>query len=156
MQRMPGADELLARADFEKAAFRASSGRCVRCQSKAVDAHHIFERKLFPDGGYRPRNAAALCSECHLLAETCQLSVPEIERLALAPLGWSLLAPPHALALGIDPRRLDKWGNLLRSDGSIAPGPLFDDEGCRKALSLGGRIALVYEAGDFPWASSSR
>lgn len=147
--------ELLSREDFQRLCFQRSKGLCVLCSGTAVDAHHIFDRKLFPDGGYRLNNAAALCSACHWRAETCAEAVPAI--LAASAISEPLI-PPHAAALGLasaaDCSRLDKWGNMIRADGSVAPGPLFHDDGCRKALADGGRLALCYEAGDFPWSEA--
>lgn len=146
---------LLSREDFQRLCFERSKGLCVLCSAAAVDAHHIFDRKLFLDGGYRLNNAAALCSACHWRAETCAETVPAI--LAASAISEPLI-PQHAAALGLassaDCSRLDKWGNMIRADGSIAPGPLFHDDGCRKALADGGRLALCYEAGDFPSSST--
>ncbi len=34
-----------------------------------LDAHHITDRKLMPNGGYVKENAISLCSECHRKAE---------------------------------------------------------------------------------------
>lgn len=146
----PCAWPLLTRENFERLCFERSNLRCVLCGGQAVDAHHIFERKLFPDGGYRLNNAAALCSPCHWRAEI-GLDTP---CAILAACGLDdPLPPPHAAAAGLSPSailsHMDKWGNLTRSDGSIAPGPLFQDDGCRKALAAGGRLGLCYEAGDF-------
>jgi len=40
------------REDFNKAVFERDDSRCVLCDKEAVDVHHVFERKLFEDGGY--------------------------------------------------------------------------------------------------------
>lgn len=143
--------ELLPREDFQRLCFERSKGLCVLCSATAVDAHHIFDRKLFLDGGYRLNNAAALCAACHWRAETCAENVPAI--LAACAISAPLI-PPHAAALGMatagDCSRLDKWGNIIRADGSIAPGPLFHDDGCRKALAEGGLLPLFYDVESSP------
>jgi hypothetical protein len=34
-----------------------------------LDAHHITDRNLLPNGGYVKENGISLCQECHLKAE---------------------------------------------------------------------------------------
>lgn len=34
-----------------------------------LDAHHITDRNLMPNGGYVPENGISLCDECHVKAE---------------------------------------------------------------------------------------
>ena len=36
------------------------------CKKPAVDAHHLLERRLWPDGGYHLDNGVSLCAEHHL------------------------------------------------------------------------------------------
>ena len=43
---------LITRDDFRQSVFERDSHRCVICGEPAKDAHHILERRLFPDGGY--------------------------------------------------------------------------------------------------------
>ena len=43
---------LLTRDEFRAAVLRRDGGRCLLCGGQADDAHHILERRLFPDGGY--------------------------------------------------------------------------------------------------------
>lgn len=47
----------------------------------AVDAHHLLERKLFPNKGYYLDNGASLCGDCHLQAERTDLSVEQLRSL---------------------------------------------------------------------------
>ena len=46
-------------------------GRCVLCDAVAVDAHHVLDRKLYPDGGYYLGNGAAVCSTRGLRHRYC-------------------------------------------------------------------------------------
>jgi hypothetical protein len=124
-------DALLSREDFKIQVLARSRGKCVFCGAPAVDAHHILDRKLFVDGGYRLSNGAAVCAEHHWRCETTELSVEAV----IAACG---LSAPY-LPEGFDPaRRYDKWGNeILQGDWRLA-GPLFNDDGARKALAKGG------------------
>jgi hypothetical protein len=148
MARAPTLDALLTRDDFSRLALMRFAGRCCACKTApATEAHHIFDRKLFSDGGYRLRNAAPVCADCHWKAEICAISACDMARMAGV---WPPLAPPCAHGFGLDTpdalEALDKWGNMSRPDGSIAPGPLFHDDGCRKALASGGLLGLCYNA----------
>lgn len=64
-------DPLLTREEFKKQVFARTDGKCCipGCSCKAVDAHHIMDRKLWSDGGYYLSNGAALCEKHHLDAE---------------------------------------------------------------------------------------
>lgn len=71
-----------ARSEFKGAVFARDHQRCVACGCPAVDAHHIMQRKLFPDGGYLLDNGVSLCSGCHVLAESSQISCADLRVLA--------------------------------------------------------------------------
>jgi len=73
---------LMTRDDFRQSVFERDSHRCVICGEPSKDAHHILERRLFPDGGYYIDNGASLCEKRHLLAESTQLSCDEIRQAA--------------------------------------------------------------------------
>ena len=133
-------ETLLSREQFVAKVFARSNGRCAFCAKKAVNAHHILERKLFEDGGYYLANGIAVCEAHHWACETTRITVKEAlfaigQPKALLPKGWDPLAD------------YDKWGNKLRSDGLREAGPLFDDTGCRKALAAGGFLGLFVPAG---------
>lgn len=131
---------LLERSAFNTACFARDAGLCVNCGQPAVDAHHILDRKLFADGGYYLSNAASVCGPCHLKAEQTLITVEDLR----AACGIERPALPD----GFDPeRRYDKWGNEIHKDGSRTPGPLFQDDGARKALAATG---LLY-SGIFPY-----
>ncbi len=118
---------LLDRKTFTQAVFARDKNRCVLCGAPAVDAHHILDRKLFPDGGYYLSNGASLCAPCHMRAEKTDASVEEI-RVACG------ITDP-ALPSGFSAEAIyDKWGNEISTDGTRSRGPLFEDDGARKAL----------------------
>lgn len=121
---------LLSREEFKRVVLARAGGRCVFCPAPATAAHHILERKLFPDGGYYAGNGAAVCDDHHWQCETTELSV-EAVRQAAGIVAWVL--PP-----GFDPaRRYDKWGNEVLRDGTRVAGPLVDDVGMKRALHQG-------------------
>lgn len=132
--------KLLSREAFERDVFARHRGRCVFCTAAAVDAHHIFERKLFADHGYYAENGAPVCERHHWDCETTRLSVEEV--LAACGLESRWLPP------GFPPdATYDKWGNRIRRDGLREAGPLFTDTGCRRALQAGGFLGLFVPAG---------
>ena len=129
-------DPLLTREAFNAKVFARSAGKCVRCGAPAVDAHHVLERKLFPDGGYYLSNGAAVCGPCHLDCEYTTLSVERVRELAGIQ---SPVLPP-----GIFPGdTVDKWGNRLWPSGLRSEGPLAQDTGMRRALAAGGFLGLL-------------
>lgn len=118
---------LLTRDAFREGVFARDKHTCVVCRQPGVDAHHIIERRLWPDGGYYLDNGATLCAVCHLKAESTELSCETIrasagiERVAL---------PPHLYP----DTRYDKWGNVIMENGQRLRGDLFDDESVQKVL----------------------
>lgn len=100
------------------------------CGDSAQDAHHIIERRLWPDGGYVLDNLASVCGPCHLLCERTSVSVEAVREAAGIT---KIVLPPHMYA----DVRYDKWGNVLLDDGSRSPGELFWDESVQKALREG-------------------
>jgi hypothetical protein len=130
---------LLSREAFEVAVFKRDKGRCVFCGQAAVDAHHILERKLFADGGYRLNNGASVCEAHHWDCETTRIPVEEVRRACgiVDPQAW--IWPDGFERVG----RLDKWGNrFLEGEMHLYRiwGPLKDDVGARRALTKGGFI----------------
>lgn len=112
-----------ARDDFREAVFLRDNHVCVICGVRAVDAHHIIERRLFSDGGYVLDNGASLCATHHLAAESTELSCEEIREAAG-------ILPPDLYA----DTRYDKWGNPFRDDGVRFKGPLYFDLSVRKII----------------------
>lgn len=118
---------LLERKEFKKEVFSRDNHKCVICDKKAQDAHHIIERRLWPDGGYYLDNGAALCGECHLGAEQTWISV---EDLRIAANITKKAVPPHLYP----DHRYDKWGNHILPDGTRTKGELFFDESVQKII----------------------
>lgn len=98
--------ELLSREAFRVAVFARDGGKCVFCRKPAVDAHHLYERKLWPDGGYYVEQGVALCEEHHWHAEATNISPTLLAKFAH-------IAPPP-MPPSLDPeKRYDKWGNEI-------------------------------------------
>ena len=127
----PGGKRLFDRAGFAAAVFARDRHRCVACGAPAEDAHHILDRKLFPDGGYYLDNGASVCGPCRVLAEKTLLGVEALREAC----GITDPALPPGFAAD---RRYDKWGNEMLPDGRRVPGPLIADDGARKILALAG------------------
>jgi hypothetical protein len=68
-------EKKLTRDKFRNAVFERDSNRCRVCgwslQTAEVhlDAHHITDRNLMPNGGYVKENGITLCPAHHELAE---------------------------------------------------------------------------------------
>lgn len=96
----------LSRQAFGEQVLHRAKGTCVFCPAPAVDAHHIMDRKLFPDGGYYLENGAAVCAQHHLDCEENRISVEQVRAAAGS---FVRVLPP-----GFDPGlRYDKWGRRL-------------------------------------------
>lgn len=122
--------KLLTRDEFREAVFARDSHRCVWCDAPAVDAHHIVERRLWPDSGYYLDNGASVCGPCHLRAESTEISCDELrERCGIQ----RVVLPPHLYADAEQP--YDKWGNPILPNGQRLRGELFDDESVQKILA---------------------
>lgn len=131
LRKLPPDDALLTREEFKTFVLLRAGGVCVFCPAPAKDAHHILERKLYPEtGGYFLGNGAAVCDRHHWLCETTELSVDEVRRAA------GVVAPvlPPGFEVG---RAYDKWGNQVNADGTRRAGPLVHDTGMRRALRQG-------------------
>lgn len=143
----PAIDKLLTRDEFRAAVFARDRGLCVVCSAPtdstiqraqvwtpsrrevpAVDAHHIVERRLWPDSGYYLDNGASVCGDCHLRAEQTILSCDDLRMLCGIK---RVLLPPHLYA----DESWDKWGNMILPNGQRLRGELFDDESVQKALA---------------------
>jgi hypothetical protein len=118
---------LLSRDKFREGVFARDGKTCVVCGAPGQDAHHIIERRLFPDGGYYLGNGATVCGPCHLQAEATLISVEDIRRLA--GIAKKILPPGF-----YDDHVYDKWGNTVLADGRRMKGELFEDESVQKVL----------------------
>lgn len=120
---------LLSREAFKSVVLARNAGACAFCAEKAVDAHHIMERRLFPDGGYYAANGVGVCSGHHLACETTDISVEEARRAAGIE---EVVLPPH-----LEPdQKYDKWGNPILANGQRLRGELFYEDGVQKALKM--------------------
>lgn len=126
---------LLSRDQFRDAVFARDGHACVFCGLPPVDAHHIIERRLWPDGGYYLDNGASVCSDHHLQCERTTLSVEDV-RLACGI--TRIQVPPHLYP----DQAYDKWGNPVLANGQRLKGELFFDESVQKVLAAGGVLGL--------------
>ncbi len=130
---------LLTRDNFRESVFQRDAHKCVVCgvasTESQLDAHHIIERRLFPDGGYYIDNGATLCSEHHMLAEQTVLSCDEIRSLCGI---HRVVLPPHLY----DDLAYDKWSNIILQNGTRLRGELFYDESVQKVLKEGNMLDL--------------
>lgn len=127
--------KLLTRDEFREQVFKRDNFKCVFCDEKAQDAHHILERRLWPDGGYYLANGASVCGFHHLECERTTISVEEVRSAAGISKIW---VPPHLY----DDHIYDKWGNPVLEDGRRGKGELFFDESVQKVLNEGGVLDL--------------
>lgn len=77
------ASKKLIREKFRTQVFARDGYNCVFCERRdQLDAHHITDRSLMPNGGYVVENWITLCPEHHLLAE-------EVHRVGFTEPGFS-------------------------------------------------------------------
>lgn len=122
--------KLLTRDEFRKSVFERDKYSCVYCAATGVkiDAHHLIERRLWPDGGYYTDNGATLCESCHLMAEQTLISCEDLrERCKIT----RLMLPEHLYRDQI----YDKWANPILPNGQRLEGELFDDPSVQKVLA---------------------
>jgi len=63
------------RANFRDAVFKRDGHQCRMCGATGdLDAHHITDRTLMPNGGYVKENGISVCPPCHLRAEQFHIS----------------------------------------------------------------------------------
>jgi hypothetical protein len=122
--------KLLSRDNFREGVFSRDKHRCVFCELPAVDAHHIFERRLWDDGGYYLENGASVCEKHHLECEMTLISVEDVREAC----GITKIIVPDIL---YEDQMYDKWGNPVLSNGHRTRGPLFYDENVQKILKEG-------------------
>lgn len=134
-------EELMSRDDFRNGVFFRDYNECVVCKAPAQDAHHILERRLWPDGGYYLNNGASLCGECHIKAETTEYSVEFIREKAGIT---KPMLPPHLYR----DQPYDKWGNPVLANGTRLKGDLFNDASVQKIL--GSRLSLFSDHVKYP------
>jgi len=135
--------KLLTREAFREGVFARDGFKCVFCDKPAVDAHHIMERRLWPDGGYYLENGASVCEEHHLACERTLISVEDVRHACGIT---KIIVPPHLY----DDHIFDKWGNPVLEDGRRGKGELFYDESVQKVLKEGGVLDLFTSRVKYP------
>lgn len=146
---------LLTRADFREGVFARDFHRCVICKAAGQDAHHIIERRLWPDEGYYLDNGAMVCGPCHIQAEQTLITCTQIREAAGIT---TVILPPHLY----DDFEYDKWSNILQPNGMRLQGELFHDESVQRVLREGGVLPLFQEYVKYPrthhlpWSNPSK
>lgn len=65
----------LIRLKFRENVFHRDNHKCKLCDNNEnLDAHHITDRNLMPNGGYVKENGITLCPTHHLMAEKFHIS----------------------------------------------------------------------------------
>ena len=141
---LPAEDQLLTRDEFRELCFARDGHACVLCGAPAADAHHIVERRLFPDGGYYLGNAASVCGACHIRCEQTLVSVEEVRAAAGIT---SVILPEHVYR---DEGPYTKWLDQILVDGRRVPGELFYDESVQRVLRAGGVLPLYVNRFRYP------
>jgi len=119
---------LLTRDQFREGVFARDKNTCVHCGLPGVDAHHIIERRLFPDGGYVLNNGVTLCTLCHISAEATTISCETLRHDAGIT---EAVLPPHFFPDGF----YDKWGNQILDNGMRMRGELFEEKPVQTMLA---------------------
>lgn len=135
--------KLLTRDEFREGVFARDKHTCVFCDKPAVDAHHILERRLWPDGGYYLDNGASVCEEHHLM---CEKTLIPIDDVRLACNITKPIIPPHMYSDIV----YDKWGNTILPNGARTKGELFNDASVQKILKSGGVLDLFVDYVKYP------
>lgn len=141
---------LLDRDSFRNGVFKRDGYTCVICgfyssDEDKIDSHHIMERRLWDDGGYYLENGATLCSNCHIRAETTEISCDEIRKAA--GIKETIIPPSLEDEYGMV---YDKWANIILANGSRVKGELFTDKSVQKILEKGGVLHLFTDYFHYP------
>ena len=122
--------KLLSRDAFREGVFARDNYKCVFCEKPGVDAHHLIERRLFPDGGYYLENGISVCEEHHLACEMTTISVEEGREAA----GIKKICVPDQF---YPEQAITKWGDYILDNGMRTRGELFYDESVQAILKRG-------------------
>jgi len=135
--------KLLIRDEFREQVFERDGHKCVFCEKPAADAHHIIERRLWPDQGYYLSNGASVCGDHHLECEMTTISVEDVREACGID---KFVLPPHLYADQV----YDKWGNIVLPNGQRLKGELFHDESVQKILAKGKVLDLFTTLVKYP------
>lgn len=145
----------MSRDVWRDAVLRRDGVRCVVCgragDQVGLSAHHLVERRLWPDGGYYLDNGATVCDDpaedgglsCHRRAEGNAITPDDLRAMAGIA---TVLLPPH---LAVDDI-YDKWGSPLLRDGTWGMGELFWEEPVQRALADTGMLSLYRQRVKYP------
>lgn len=76
------------RESFNNRVFKRDNMMCVMCGKKGqLDAHHIQDRHLIPNGGYVPENGITLC--CGIDKDNCHWKAERYHATGVAYPGYS-------------------------------------------------------------------
>lgn len=118
---------LLTRDQFRELSLKRDKYSCVFCNKTQVVVHHIYDRKLFSNGGYYLNNGASVCKEHHWACEKTDISVEEVKQACHIT---NIILPEN-----FEPSKTyDKWGNIILQNGRMQPGPMFFEENVQKIL----------------------
>jgi hypothetical protein len=123
-------NKLLTRDQFREGVFERDHHKCVVCGEPAVDAHHILERRLWPDSGYYMNNGTSVCGQHHI---ECEMTIITVEQIREYCGIEKAILPPHLYTDQV----YDKWGNPILPNGQRLKGELFHDESVQKILRKG-------------------
>ena len=126
---------LLSIDEFRASVFARDGHTCVFCDRPATVAHHIIERRLWPDGGYYLDNGASVCGTHHV---QCEQTIISVEALRHACGITRIVVPPHLNA----EEPCDRWGNPVLANGQRLKGEVFFDEDVQHVLTQGGVLGL--------------
>jgi hypothetical protein len=134
---------LLTRDSFRESVFKRDNHTCVFCSAPAVDAHHIIDRRCWPDGGYYLENGASVCEEHHLQCEMTVISVEQVREAA----GIDYVCVPDFV---YEDERYDKWLSMYLPSGMRSKGPFFHDPSVQKILKMGGVLDQFSDLQKYP------
>ena len=74
------------REQFRQQVFKRDGNKCSFCdKTTKLDAHHITDRSLMPNGGYVKENGITLCPEHHYDAEMFNISAGDTWIIGMHP-----------------------------------------------------------------------
>jgi hypothetical protein len=120
-------NRLLTREQFNELAKKRDKNTCIFCSNKNVVVQHIYDRKLFSDGGYYLDNGASVCDEHHWSCEKTDISVEDVRKSC----GITKIILPERFDAS---KTYDKWGNVILQNGRRIPGTMFFAENVQKIL----------------------
>lgn len=97
-------DKKRVRQQFRDAVFTRDGNKCRVCgwalftDGLTLDAHHITDRTLMPNGGYCKENGISLCPPCHEKAEVFHSTGTALPNFSPDEL-YVLIGSSHELAV---------------------------------------------------------